>query len=86
MLSAALAASKRSVCLIDIDPQYPKVDESARRDLAEARRELEAEAPKGAAPDPFLEQLEKERAKGNHDAAVPEPAANGSGGEQPDPV
>ena len=80
--AAAIIAS----ALIDIDPQYPKVDESARRDLAEARRELEAEAPKGAAPDPFLEQLEKERAKGNHDAAVPEPAANGSGGEQPNPV
>jgi PPK2 family polyphosphate:nucleotide phosphotransferase len=39
--------------LIEIDPRYPRVDEDARRDLAEARRELEAEAPEGAAPDPF---------------------------------
>jgi PPK2 family polyphosphate:nucleotide phosphotransferase len=40
-------------CLIDIDPQYPTVSEETVRDLADARRELEAEAPEGAAPDPF---------------------------------
>ncbi len=39
--------------LIEIDPQYPKVGPEARRDLAEARRQLEAEAPEGAASDPF---------------------------------
>jgi Polyphosphate kinase 2 (PPK2) len=39
--------------LIDIDPHYPRVDEHARHDLAVARRQLEAEAPDGAAPDPF---------------------------------
>jgi PPK2 family polyphosphate:nucleotide phosphotransferase len=39
--------------LIEIDPQYPRVDEVVLRDLAAARRELEAEAPDGAAPDPF---------------------------------
>jgi PPK2 family polyphosphate:nucleotide phosphotransferase len=39
--------------LIDIDPQYPTVGAATVRDLADARRELEAEAPQGAAPDPF---------------------------------
>jgi PPK2 family polyphosphate:nucleotide phosphotransferase len=39
--------------LIEIDPRYPTVDENTLRDLAMARRELEAEAPDGAAPDPF---------------------------------
>src|SRR5215203_924805 len=39
--------------LIDIDPRYPRVGEDAMRDLAVAKQELEAEAPEGAAPDPF---------------------------------
>ena len=39
--------------LIEIDPQYPAVDADAVRALQVARQELEAEAPKGAAPDPF---------------------------------
>jgi PPK2 family polyphosphate:nucleotide phosphotransferase len=51
--------------LIDIDPQYPKVDADARRALAEARKELEAEAPKGAAADPFLEELHEKKKAGD---------------------
>jgi PPK2 family polyphosphate:nucleotide phosphotransferase len=39
--------------LIEIDPRYPSVDEHVLRDLAVVRHELEAEAPDGAAPDPF---------------------------------
>jgi PPK2 family polyphosphate:nucleotide phosphotransferase len=39
--------------LIDIDPQFPTVSEDAVRALADAKRELVAEAPDGAAPDPF---------------------------------
>ena len=42
--------------LIDIDPQYPTVDGDALRDLRAAKAQLEAEAPDGAAPDPFEEQ------------------------------
>ncbi|MEU1401003.1 polyphosphate kinase 2 family protein [Streptomyces sp. NPDC005728] len=38
--------------LMDIDPRYPDVGEEARRDLRAARRELEQEAPPGAAADP----------------------------------
>jgi PPK2 family polyphosphate:nucleotide phosphotransferase len=39
--------------LIEIDPRFPVVGSEARRDLADARRELEAEAPEGAAADPY---------------------------------
>src|SRR5215469_4885315 len=40
--------------LIDLDPQYPPTSEETRRQLLEVRKELEAEAPKGAAADPFI--------------------------------
>ncbi|MEV6197917.1 polyphosphate kinase 2 family protein [Streptomyces sp. NPDC051920] len=39
--------------LMDIDPAYPVVGKKARKDLRAARRELEAEAPKGAPADPY---------------------------------
>lgn len=39
--------------LIEIDPAYPTVSKKARRELAGVERELEAEAPAGAAADPF---------------------------------
>jgi PPK2 family polyphosphate:nucleotide phosphotransferase len=39
--------------LIDIDPQYPHVGDQALRDLEKAKVQLEAEAPSGAASDPF---------------------------------
>ena len=41
--------------LIGIDPRFPKVDDAKRKDLAEVRAMLEAEAPDGAAADPFAE-------------------------------
>jgi polyphosphate kinase 2 (PPK2 family) len=46
------AASVIVEALIDIDPQYPTIDGNARAQLLEAKSELEAQAPKGAAPDP----------------------------------
>jgi PPK2 family polyphosphate:nucleotide phosphotransferase len=49
--------------LIGIDPQYPVVDDDVRSDLAQVKEELEAEAPKGAAADPFAARLAKERRK-----------------------
>jgi PPK2 family polyphosphate:nucleotide phosphotransferase len=53
--------------LIEIDPQYPAVDAAKRKDLAAAKRELEAEAPKGAPADPY--------AAGHPDAvSSPDPA------------
>lgn len=39
--------------LIEIDPHFPVVGPDARRDLAAAGRDLVAEAPEGAAPDPW---------------------------------
>ncbi len=39
--------------LIEMDPRYPTLDEDALRDLQKAKRRLAADAPEGAAPDPF---------------------------------
>jgi len=47
------AAGVLAHTLIEIDPQYPKVSKEARADLQAAKLELEAQAPKGAAPDPI---------------------------------
>jgi PPK2 family polyphosphate:nucleotide phosphotransferase len=44
--------------LIEIDPQYPTVTRSARQQLQAARRELEAEAPAGAAADPVQASMQ----------------------------
>ena len=43
--------------LMEIDPRYPVVDQARRADLAETRALLEAEAPRGAAPDPAQAEL-----------------------------
>ncbi|MFD1534067.1 polyphosphate kinase 2 family protein [Pseudonocardia aurantiaca] len=40
--------------LIEIDPRYPTVSDEARHNLGVVKRELEAEAPEGAAPDPYI--------------------------------
>src|SRR6202020_719627 len=39
--------------LVELAPQSPSLSEDDRRALAEARASLVAEAPAGAAPDPF---------------------------------
>jgi PPK2 family polyphosphate:nucleotide phosphotransferase len=49
--------------LMEIDPHYPAVSDEARADLVKVKEELEAEAPKGAARDPFEARLAKERKK-----------------------
>jgi PPK2 family polyphosphate:nucleotide phosphotransferase len=41
--------------LMEIDPHYPKLGDDAVADLQEAKRRLEAEAPEGAAADPFAQ-------------------------------
>ena len=43
--------------LMSIDPQYPKVDADKLKDLIEVKALLEAEAPEGASPDPFEDEL-----------------------------
>jgi len=42
--------------LIEIDPRYPKVGRDRRRALQEVKSVLEAQAPSGAAADPFAEE------------------------------
>jgi PPK2 family polyphosphate:nucleotide phosphotransferase len=49
----ACASAIIANALIELDPRYPIVGDEARKSLAEARHELEAEAPEGKAPDPF---------------------------------
>jgi PPK2 family polyphosphate:nucleotide phosphotransferase len=39
--------------LIEIDPQYPEVSKETRKGLRAAKKDLLAEAPKGAAADPY---------------------------------
>ena len=41
--------------LIDIDPRYPVIDDAARANLEEIKKALEAQAPPGAAADPFAD-------------------------------
>jgi hypothetical protein len=41
---------------MEIDPSFPTVSDDHRRRLLEAKKGLEAEAPEGAAPDPFEEK------------------------------
>jgi PPK2 family polyphosphate:nucleotide phosphotransferase len=47
------AAAVIADALIDIDPSYPTIDEEARQSLQKIKKTLEAQAPPGAAADPF---------------------------------
>jgi PPK2 family polyphosphate:nucleotide phosphotransferase len=47
------AAAVLAHTLIELDPQYPTVDDQARKDLRAAKRRLEREAPSGAPRDPY---------------------------------
>lgn len=49
------AAAVIANALIDIDPRYPKIDKEAEDSLQEIKKTLEAQAPRGAAADPFAE-------------------------------
>jgi PPK2 family polyphosphate:nucleotide phosphotransferase len=57
------AAAVIAHALIRIDPRYPVVSEAQKADLVVAKQALEAEAPKGAAPDPIEAELAAEAAK-----------------------
>ena len=48
--------------LMEIDPQFPRVTKRQREELQVVKRALEAQAPEGAAPDPF--QAKQQRARG----------------------
>lgn len=49
--------------LTEIDPQYPDVGKEARKALLVTRRELEGEAPAGAAADPYADSRRPGRKK-----------------------
>jgi len=49
--------------LMTIDPQYPVLAPEALEELAQVKKELEAEAPDGVAADPVEEGLEKKAAR-----------------------
>jgi PPK2 family polyphosphate:nucleotide phosphotransferase len=53
--------------MMEIDPRFPKVSDERRHALAEARERLEAEAPGGAAPDPFLQARDGRGAQAGSD-------------------
>jgi hypothetical protein len=80
------AASVILDTLIDIDPQFPRVDAAQKEALREVKTELEDQAPEGAAPDPFAAeqaarreaeaQQEQEGPQAEHEPEPePEPAA-----------
>jgi PPK2 family polyphosphate:nucleotide phosphotransferase len=48
--------------LVDIDPRFPKVNKQQREALLEVKQALEAQAPKGAAPDPFERNEQDDKA------------------------
>jgi hypothetical protein len=75
------AAAVIAGALIEIDPQYPTVSDEDRERLATARADLVAQAPKGAAPDPFQAKMDRERAKHEADQEGNEMAAAGIGEE-----
>ncbi len=63
--------------LMDIDPKYPTVSKAARQDLLTVKRELEAEAPKGAPADPYAAAAShggNSRVDGRGNDAAEEPA------------
>jgi len=70
------AAAIIANALIDIDPRYPVVSEEQKADLLVAKQALEAEAPKGAAPDPIEAELAAAEAK---KGAGPAKAKKGKG-------
>ena len=53
------AAAVLGHTLLEIDPQYPTVSAETRAELRAVKDELEAEAPKGAAADPYAEKAKK---------------------------
>src|SRR3954465_8228724 len=59
-ISAVLAHT-----LIEIDPKYPMVSKAAGEQMQLAKKALEAEAPKGAAADPFAAEQQARAANGD---------------------
>jgi PPK2 family polyphosphate:nucleotide phosphotransferase len=69
--------------LMEIDPRFPTVSEEERLRLARAKEALEAQAPKGAVPDPFQQGPDGAGGEPDSDAArraaAPAPRRRGAG-------
>jgi len=63
--------------LMEIDPRFPTVSKQQREALLEVKEALEAQAPKGAAADPFEQQERDRRAKRSDGKPPPTVTANG---------
>jgi PPK2 family polyphosphate:nucleotide phosphotransferase len=64
--------------LVEIDPRYPVVSEDRRQQLQAVKRELEAEAPKGAPADPFAAKEAGGKAKAAAEAKAAAKTAAGA--------
>jgi len=60
--------------LMEIDPRFPAISKQQRRSVLEVKEALEAQAPKGAAPDPF-EQQQRGAEDGTPDAGQGQPGS-----------
>ncbi len=60
--------------LMEIDPRYPRVTKQQRDALSDVKQALEAQAPEGAAPDPFAQEQPDDQAGGE-----PAPGAGDDG-------
>jgi PPK2 family polyphosphate:nucleotide phosphotransferase len=68
--------------LMEIDPRFPRVSKEQRDALQEVKQELEAQAPKGAAPDPFAERQRENDAQQDGSAGL-QGSAGQRGGSAP---
>jgi hypothetical protein len=65
------AAAVITHALTELDPRYPKVSREARQELLQVKQTLEAQAPEGAAPDPFTKERRDEgSARADRDGAA----------------
>jgi PPK2 family polyphosphate:nucleotide phosphotransferase len=71
--------------LMEIDPRFPAISKEQRQALLEVKEALVAQAPKGAAPDPFEQKQRDARSEKSDDGegrARSRPAAAGNGAEE----
>ena len=65
--------------LMEIDPRFPLVSPEQHESLEEAKRQLEAEAPKGAPADPYKAEIEPKNGKKSADGKREAPAGATNG-------
>jgi len=80
------AGAVRVHTLMEINPRYPAVSKRQRQALLEVKEALEAQAPKGAARDPFEQEQPDAKAReaaGRDDHRAPPPADATNPGDEP---